>query len=248
MSNFYAVKVGKTPGVYDTWDDCKAQVDGFSGAKYKKFGTKEEAEAFVGGEKATTKAKDSNKESKPITASSDSMPYSFVDGSFNPSTGVYGYGGFVCVNGKHYPVMGSDNDPEMATMRNVAGEIAGSMAAVKKAEELGIKKMRILYDYQGIESWAKSQWKTNKQGTIDYKVFMNDPARTVTVEFEKVKGHSGVEGNEMADVIAKSAVGIKLTNKQKELFDKAMNMSRRDGIDLESYTGLAYEEDYEPDM
>jgi len=36
---FYAVKTGRTPGVYGTWADCKAQVDGYSGAVYKSFPT-----------------------------------------------------------------------------------------------------------------------------------------------------------------------------------------------------------------
>lgn len=34
---FYAVKNGRTPGVYRTWADAKKQVDGFSGAEYKSF-------------------------------------------------------------------------------------------------------------------------------------------------------------------------------------------------------------------
>jgi len=29
---YYAVKVGKEPGVYDTWDQCLAQVTGQKGA------------------------------------------------------------------------------------------------------------------------------------------------------------------------------------------------------------------------
>ena len=34
---FYAVKKGRTPGVYLTWEDAKKQVDGYSGAEYKSF-------------------------------------------------------------------------------------------------------------------------------------------------------------------------------------------------------------------
>ncbi|MCC3869568.1 viroplasmin family protein [Terrisporobacter mayombei] len=45
---FYAVKVGKTPGIYFTWVDCSAQVTGYKGAKYKSFPTIEEAMAFIG--------------------------------------------------------------------------------------------------------------------------------------------------------------------------------------------------------
>ena len=44
---YYAVAKGKTPGIYLTWNDCKAQVDGFSGAVYKSFLTLQEAELFI---------------------------------------------------------------------------------------------------------------------------------------------------------------------------------------------------------
>ena len=36
---YYAVKVGKTPGIYLTWADCSAQVTGYKGAKFKSFTT-----------------------------------------------------------------------------------------------------------------------------------------------------------------------------------------------------------------
>ena len=34
---YYAVYKGKVPGVYRTWDECKTQTLGFSGAQFKKF-------------------------------------------------------------------------------------------------------------------------------------------------------------------------------------------------------------------
>ena len=45
---YYSVKAGKKPGVYLTWEECKNQVDGFSGAVYKSFPTLAEAEEFAG--------------------------------------------------------------------------------------------------------------------------------------------------------------------------------------------------------
>lgn len=65
---YYAVKVGKTPGIYFTWADCSAQVTGYKGAKYKSFPTIEEAMAFIGDDninamrkEETVKKKVSNK-------------------------------------------------------------------------------------------------------------------------------------------------------------------------------------------
>lgn len=44
---FYVVFKGYQPGIYDSWDECKLQVDGFSGASYKSYTSCEEAtEAF----------------------------------------------------------------------------------------------------------------------------------------------------------------------------------------------------------
>ncbi|KAK7256724.1 hypothetical protein RIF29_30182 [Crotalaria pallida] len=44
MPKHYVVFEGETPGVYDNWPNCKAQVHNFSGCTYRSFPTKEEAE------------------------------------------------------------------------------------------------------------------------------------------------------------------------------------------------------------
>jgi len=38
-AKFYVVWKGKRPGVYTTWDDCKAAINGYKGAQYKSFAT-----------------------------------------------------------------------------------------------------------------------------------------------------------------------------------------------------------------
>ena len=138
----------------------------------------------------------------------DTQCYAYVDGSYNKVSGTYGYGGFVMHNGKKEILQGSGTDPEMASMHNVAGEVLGSMAAIQKAVELGIAQITIFYDYMGIEKWAKGEWKRNKKGTIAYYDFIQSVKDQIRIEFKKVKGHSGVEGNEEADKLAKQAVGL----------------------------------------
>ena len=44
---FYGVAQGRTPGVYTTWDEARAQVDGIKGAVHKSFSTREEAARWV---------------------------------------------------------------------------------------------------------------------------------------------------------------------------------------------------------
>ncbi len=41
---FYVVWEGHKPGVYSSWDECKRQVDGVAGAKYKSFESRAEAD------------------------------------------------------------------------------------------------------------------------------------------------------------------------------------------------------------
>ena len=190
---FYAVKKGKVPGIYTSWDACKSMVHGFPGAVYKGFATRAEAEQFLEEKKEEQKEPEN---------------YAFVDGSFNSATSVYGYGGFLVYNNEKYIITGSGSDSEMASMRNVAGEILGSMAAVKKAIELGLKDISIFYDYAGIKAWAVGEWKRNKKGTIEYYNYITSVRDSINIRFVKVRGHSGVEGNEEADRLAKRAVGL----------------------------------------
>ena len=92
-----------------------------------------------------------------------------------------------------------------AAMRNVAGEILGATVAMKKALELGFSTMKLCYDYAGIEHWAKGEWQCNKKGTIEYKAFYDSVKDRLAVTFVKIEAHTGVEGNERADALAKEA-------------------------------------------
>lgn len=202
----YAVKKGLITGVFYNWDECKESVNGYPGAIYKGFTTLEDAKAFLE-ETNVSSHTGAKKKSNSVNTKSE-KPYAFVDGSFNANTNVYGYGGFLINKNKRFPIQGSDNEPDMVSMRNVAGEIAGSMAAIKKAIELNIPELDIYYDYLGIEKWATGEWKRNKPGTIAYYDYIHSVHSLIQLNFKKVKGHSGVKGNEEADKLAKKAVGI----------------------------------------
>jgi ribonuclease HI len=41
---YYVVWKGKETGIFDSWDKCKRQIEGFTGAQYKSFKTKQAAE------------------------------------------------------------------------------------------------------------------------------------------------------------------------------------------------------------
>ncbi|MDO5570149.1 MAG: ribonuclease H family protein [Bacteroidales bacterium] len=42
-SKYYVVWEGFAPGVYDSWEECRQQIEGYKNAKYKSFSTKEKA-------------------------------------------------------------------------------------------------------------------------------------------------------------------------------------------------------------
>lgn len=203
---YYAVRNGKVPGIYKTWAECKKQVNGYPGAIFKSFKTEEEAKEFI----------DVKQENKNLSLKTNSSkPYAFVDGSFNDEDYIYGFGGFLSVNGVKYKLQGCGDEWNMASMRNVAGEIEGAKAAVELAEYMNLKELTIYHDYEGIARWAEGDWKTTKTGTIEYAKFMQSSERTVKLSFVHVKGHTNVEGNEIADLLAKMAVGIRVTKTDK---------------------------------
>lgn len=204
---YYAVAKGKTPGIYMTWDACKAQVNGFSGAVYKSFLTSSEAEAFLGrySEDEQTDAV-MEQEGEPVSTETHLVAY--VDGSFEQSLGQYAYGCVLVLPDKLVTLNGCGKEEAYVSMRNVAGEILGSEQAIRWAVEHGYLEITIYYDYEGIEKWANDIWKANKEGTKRYKEFVAEQREQIKIHFSKVAAHTGVRYNEMADQLAKAALGL----------------------------------------
>ncbi len=140
--------------------------------------------------------------------------YAFVDGSFDPKTKVYGFGGFLVDQyGKRHYVQGAGDDPSLAKMRNIAGEVLGARAVITLAQRLKMHKLTIFHDYEGIASWPSGKWKCKTTLSKDYAQFVKKAMRNgLHLYFEQVKAHSGIGGNEEADQLAKLA--IKLVSKK----------------------------------
>ncbi len=56
--------------------------------------------------------------------------------------------------------------------------------------------------------WATGKWKRNKKGTAAYYDFIQSVNNKIELSFNHVKGHTGIDGNEEADRLAKNAVGL----------------------------------------
>lgn len=209
---YYAVKVGKTPGIYLTWEDCKSQVDGVSGALYKSFPTLAEAEAYIGpvedvpDRAVTGVSADAGVGEGAVVLPDLQTAVAYVDGSYNVATGEYSCGVVFLWGEEELHFAEKGENQELASMRNVAGEIMGSELAMKKALEFGMRALCIYHDYQGIASWCLGDWKTNKEGTRAYKEYFDSICDKIDIRFVKVKGHSGDKYNDLADELAKSVI------------------------------------------
>ena len=214
---FYAVRVGRTPGIYNSWEDCKAQIDGFSNATYKSFKTAAEAAEFMGWSEISSSPVSSPRNENVSNNSLNCVMdiennvlenVAYVDGSYNVATGEFSYGVVMLYDGQEHTFSKSFSDPELASMRNVAGEIKGAEAAMEYAYQHGMKTLTIYHDYEGIAKWPLKLWAANKEGTKAYQQYYNNIKEYVDIKFVKVKGHSGDKYNDMADKLAKEALGI----------------------------------------
>lgn len=198
---YYAVQRGRSTGVFFTWAECQKQVTGFPGAVFKSFPTMEEAEAFAkGGSAPIDKENLFEKDPNALIA--------YVDGSYHNGTGEFSYGMVLIHGSVEQTFCQKFTDTDLATMRNVAGEIKGAEAAMRYAVEQGFGKLYIFHDYEGIAKWCQGAWKTNKEGTKAYKAYFDSIQDKLEVVFVKVAAHTGDKYNEMADQLAKSALGI----------------------------------------
>lgn len=192
---YYAVRKGHRPGIYTTWPEAQKQVSGYSNAEFKSFPSKEEAENYL------------NQEKKQIQHSDEETVIAYVDGSFDKRQQRYSYGVVLLKDDQVLATLNkSDDNPKYVESFQIAGECFGCLNAIKWAKNHNYKKVIIHFDYLGIEMWALGKWRANKAVSQDYVHFYTKLAKDITVEFVKVKAHTGVEFNELADQLAKDAL------------------------------------------
>lgn len=228
----YAVLKGRVPGIYSTWDECKAQVDGFSGAIYKSFSTEEEANKFMHPEETAAEQPADIAERKPsmdrkpnvIKPNQTKHVDVYVDGSYNPVTKQYGCGIYMIDRYTGAKSVILANGPCIENGRNVEGEVFASVYGAEHAIRNGCKDMTIHHDYEGIAAWVENKpdnpnkkvWTANKTYTRNYSKHMDALRENCNIKFEHVYGHTGDVGNECVDLLAKLSCGVDITEKDRE--------------------------------
>ena len=209
---YYGVKKGHNTGVYDNWAECQKQINGFSGADYKGFSTKEEAEAFVYGAvnptvTSTNEVDDNYNKSAVIENNYDTSEYIevYVDGSFREELRSIGYGVVFVKNDE--PIFRDcgrvpTND---LTERNVTGEIYATIRTIQMCIANGFNKIILCYDYQGLEKWATGSWKAKKPLTQRYVEYYHHytTEKGLDIKFKHTPSHTGIKWNDEADRLAK---------------------------------------------
>ncbi|KAF3070501.1 Ribonuclease H [Daldinia childiae] len=227
---FYAVAVGREPGVYTDWDTASLAIKGWKGPKYKRFDTREGAIEYIrthgneaaqeallkdeGGEPSSKKRKKSaGSDANKLEDEKDVLRV-YTDGS-SLANGRVGAAAGVGVFFGH------------GDERNISERLQGEIQTNQRAELTAIlraletvpveQKIRIFSDSkysiscatEWYVNWQKNGWRT-KDGpvknkdlveAIRAKIDERTEAGTKTF-FQWVKGHAADAGNVAADELA----------------------------------------------
>ncbi|PSW21874.1 ribonuclease HI [Photobacterium sanctipauli] len=224
---FYVVWVGRETGVFTSWDKTKQLVDKFPKARYKSFPSREEAEsAFKSGAGA---AAPSAKSAKPVSSASakpkptikplaDFDVNIFSDGACDPNPGKAGSG--IAVYHREqlaalwyglYNPNGTNNSAELNALHQALLLAEAALEQGKSVHVLSDSQYSINCISVWAYSWKRKGWQRNEPGDIKnleiiqaahelYEKLKNK------VTLSHVKGHAGIEGNELADRMSVYAV------------------------------------------
>ena len=212
---FYAVAVGKVPGIYSDWPTAEAQVKGWAGAKYKGFATYAEAQAWLAdpvySRRAPEKRPDTERQVAAVPPDQIDGVVVYTDGGCLNNPGPGGYGIVI--------VDGGDVREHRGGFRLTTNNRMELMACVVALRELAGTDGNVIlhsdssYVVNGIEKgWARG-WRARGWRKSDGQPALNADlwaellklSESLSVSFRWVRGHAGNAGNERCDILATSA-------------------------------------------
>jgi ribonuclease HI len=211
----YAVRRGRIPGIYKTWDECKSQVNAFPGAEYKKFATLQDANTYLGNIHSAGTV--------DIFAGTTYDLIAYTDGSCIPnSEGNRTAYAYAILQRKH--IHGAPNDiikhaDRLPYDTNNRAELYAIYACLYALDQMQVPTTSSVcirtdstYVIGCFTNWMDT-WKRNGMKKADSTTIENldiiiptyELVRPRHIVFEHVKAHAGNTYNELVDSMAHSA-------------------------------------------
>ncbi|PIE74740.1 MAG: ribonuclease HI [Deltaproteobacteria bacterium] len=210
QKKWYAVRKGYKTGIYKSWfgeDGAKKQVDGYKGAQYKGFTNINDAENFMSGKSGLSVSHKNSENSHHIN---ENMIIVYTDGGCINNPGAGGYGAVIIKNGIVHKLSGG--------RRYTTNNRMEMLACIKALEYLKLEKREIVvytdsaYIVNAVNKKWLFSWQKNNFIKSDGKEVLNRDLwieilkylNLLNVKLRWVKGHSGIEYNEICDKLANS--------------------------------------------
>lgn len=221
---YYAVRKGKTPGIYTDWPEAQKQISGFSGAQYKKFNTRAEAEIFMSNDLLLAKRGNDYTQAEITELAKDFPITVFTDGGAigndnldTEHSAAWAYS-IQETGGKILTHPDAPAGFEKGASNNVM-EVTALINALKELINTGFNQKPILF---GIDSeytingainlteYKLSNWKNSQGKTIENVELWEDVDELLkqvpTYKFVKIHSHDGdmgrnffTRGNDLVD-------------------------------------------------
>lgn len=211
---YYVIWEGKQKGVFEDSPTAQALVAGHKGAKFKGFKSRALAEEAF--KQAPEKSFVSSKSRKPVKqrpafvldASFDI--HIFCDGGCDPNPGPAASGVIVyqseSIRAKYHGLyhQGTNNTAELNALHQAMQLAKALLAEGLKVQILSDSSYSVKAMTQWAAGWQRKNWTRGKNEVLAnaelikkmYECYVELPSSLSIVH---VKGHSGVEGNELAD-------------------------------------------------
>lgn len=216
--NFYAVRVGRTPGIYLSWfgkDGAEEQIRSFPGAQYKGFLTLDEAQEYLDGSLSGDghgNGSPENGKLHPDNTGSSEGTFIYTDGGCINNPGPGGYGVVLVSGGVRTELTGG-----YRFTTNNRMELRACIMGLRALENGYRKPVTVITDSRYVVNgimkgwarrWQKNNWMRDKHHSaenVDLWADLLDLVLDYGVRFEWVKGHAGHPENERCDELAKAS-------------------------------------------
>ncbi len=208
---YYAVARGRITGIFDSWDDCRAQTEGFQGAVFKSFFTLSEANAWL--EECGMSMQEPEEVLPPAgdeVERSNADYVVFTDGSCLKNPG--GAGGYAAI------VINKATREQMeyvggeAVSTNNRMELSAAVAALQNIPQgasvdfyTDSQYLQNAFTRCWLQSWKRQGWLTSSGGAVknqDLWMVLDSLVAQRKIAFRWVRGHNGNPLNELCDQLA----------------------------------------------